>query len=539
MFNTTLKKIVFFLWEVFTFVMSSIILLMYFIIAISARTIKIPCRLCKRVEYYLKDQFLLARAQDTQNKFKPFLFTKKTADLLLKIRKLTCIFLYIVFFIWWLNSTVHFNLLLPHYVIYTNSLIDYYWTKLSNHLFHFQLTYLFKWNFFKNYTPTSFFFYNEVYKIIITNIYILFEIFKFLLSIFYMYYFTFNELICIALTGWFLNTFDAIWFCFVEFEAFLFINIITPMFYWTAVRDAIFQLLLEVHEPEIEKFNTLTQVVLYEAINKICYCFYNNFSKQINHFLFLLKNSPIFIIVLNVIIIILFILIGGIIPLIERKYLSLIQRRVGPKFVGYNGRLQFIADALKLLFKEIIFLINTNKFMFVLLPILLLNLNIFLLINLVWLNNLSYIDNEYFILLILIIELFTSICTAYIGFLVKNKYTIIASTRVLNGIIVFEIFLITLYFYLYILHSKLSLDNVYFNQIFNIKLKLNLVILPPIIYAVLLNLKKVPFDIIEAETELIMGFTTEHSGFLGAALLLIEYLHLFLWSFLILTLFII
>ena len=37
--------------------------------------------------------------------------------------------------------------------------------------------------------------------------------------------------------------------------------------------------------------------------------------------------------------------------LIERKFLSLVQRRVGPNFVGYKGRLQYIADALKLFVK--------------------------------------------------------------------------------------------------------------------------------------------------------------------------------------------
>lgn len=37
--------------------------------------------------------------------------------------------------------------------------------------------------------------------------------------------------------------------------------------------------------------------------------------------------------------------------LIERKFLSLVQRRVGPNFVGYRGRLQYLADALKLLSK--------------------------------------------------------------------------------------------------------------------------------------------------------------------------------------------
>ena len=48
--------------------------------------------------------------------------------------------------------------------------------------------------------------------------------------------------------------------------------------------------------------------------------------------------------------------------LIERKVLSLIQRRVGPNFVGFRGRLQYIADALKLFLKGIIVPDNLNKF---------------------------------------------------------------------------------------------------------------------------------------------------------------------------------
>jgi len=48
--------------------------------------------------------------------------------------------------------------------------------------------------------------------------------------------------------------------------------------------------------------------------------------------------------------------------LIERKVLSLIQRRVGPNYVGYRGRLQYIADALKLFLKGALIPDEANKF---------------------------------------------------------------------------------------------------------------------------------------------------------------------------------
>jgi NADH-quinone oxidoreductase subunit H len=54
--------------------------------------------------------------------------------------------------------------------------------------------------------------------------------------------------------------------------------------------------------------------------------------------------------------------------LIERKFLSLVQRRVGPNYVGYKGRLQYIADALKLFVKGILIPYESNRFWFVLIP---------------------------------------------------------------------------------------------------------------------------------------------------------------------------
>lgn len=68
------------------------------------------------------------------------------------------------------------------------------------------------------------------------------------------------------------------------------------------------------------------------------------------------------ILIYNIICMLLVTLIIASLTLIERKILSLIQRRVGPNFVGYRGRLQYLADALKLFVKGIIVPHEANKF---------------------------------------------------------------------------------------------------------------------------------------------------------------------------------
>lgn len=74
------------------------------------------------------------------------------------------------------------------------------------------------------------------------------------------------------------------------------------------------------------------------------------------------------IFLLNVVMLLVMTLIIAASTLVERKFLSLIQRRVGPQFVGYKGRLQYIADALKLLAKGVLIPTEVNKFWFVFLP---------------------------------------------------------------------------------------------------------------------------------------------------------------------------
>jgi NADH:ubiquinone oxidoreductase subunit H len=66
--------------------------------------------------------------------------------------------------------------------------------------------------------------------------------------------------------------------------------------------------------------------------------------------------------VYNIILMLVVTLIVAAVTLLERKLLALVQRRVGPNFVGYKGRLQYLADALKLFVKGVVIPAEANKF---------------------------------------------------------------------------------------------------------------------------------------------------------------------------------
>ena len=72
--------------------------------------------------------------------------------------------------------------------------------------------------------------------------------------------------------------------------------------------------------------------------------------------------NTIIIIITNIIIMLVITLVIAALTLIERKFLALSQRRVGPFYVGYRGRLQYIADALKLFLKGSTVHDENNKF---------------------------------------------------------------------------------------------------------------------------------------------------------------------------------
>lgn len=223
--------------------------------------------------------------------------------------------------------------------------------------------------------------------------------------------------------------------------------------------------------------------------------------------------------------------------LIERKFLALVQRRVGPNFVGYKGRLQYIADALKLFVKGAVIPDESNRFLFVTIPSIALAICYSFWMNGVWGPSLALFEIEYNLIYISLFSVLFGMCIILTGYFSKNKYAMLAAVRTGIGMLNLEIFL-----GLMILNIILISESFSFLQIVIYQENYWLIILffglcGLIIITFLLETSRAPFDLPEAETELVTGYTTEYGGFFFGLYYLGEYLHLYFFSLVISILF--
>lgn len=237
------------------------------------------------------------------------------------------------------------------------------------------------------------------------------------------------------------------------------------------------------------------------------------------------------ILLTNIIVFLLLTLIIATITLMERKILSLVQRRVGPNYIGYRGRLQFIADALKLLVKHIVVINKVNKFLFLLLPACVLIVCYLFWVNLIWGPNLAICEIEYNLLFMGVLSMFFSFLMFLVGWVSKNKYAIISSTRVLITTLNLEVFLNFFLIYLIVLFESFSFFQIVsFQYSWTWTVLILLPVLPYLLIIFFLETGRIPFDLGEAESELVAGHTTEMGGFFFALFYLGEYFHLFCFS---------
>ena len=236
------------------------------------------------------------------------------------------------------------------------------------------------------------------------------------------------------------------------------------------------------------------------------------------------------ILLYNIICMLLITLVIASLTLTERKILSLIQRRVGPNFVGYRGRLQYLADALKLFVKGIIIPDEVNKFWFITIPAIVAAICYTFWINSVWGPSISIFELEYNIVYASLLSVVFSYCIILTGYFSKNKYAVMASVRCMLLVLNLEVFL-----GLMILNLVLIVETFNFNA-FSIYQEVVwfcftfFFVLALIIITFLLETNRAPFDLAEAESELIAGYTVEYGGFFFALFYLGEYFHLFFFS---------
>ena len=230
-------------------------------------------------------------------------------------------------------------------------------------------------------------------------------------------------------------------------------------------------------------------------------------------------------------------LVVAFVTVAERKTMASMQRRIGPNAVGYYGLLQAFADALKLIIKEYVAPTQANLILFFLGPMVTLFFSL-LAFSVVSLGPFSWIaDLEYGILFILAVSSVGTYGILIAGWSANSKFAFLGSIRSTAQLISYELAISSVIILVILISRSLSLNvNVLLQKIVWFSLPIFPVLLIFFIAAVA-ETNRGPFDLAEAESELVSGFMTEHSAVIFVFFFLAEYASILLMCILTSTLF--
>lgn len=212
------------------------------------------------------------------------------------------------------------------------------------------------------------------------------------------------------------------------------------------------------------------------------------------------------------------------ITLAERKVMGAMQRRKGPNIIGIYGILQPIIDGVKLLIKEILIPQQSNKINYIIGPTITLILSLVIWIPIPIGNLYGYFkENNYGIIYILAVSSISAFILLFTGWSSNSKYTFLGAIRSIAQLVSYEVSFGIIILNVMLLNDSLNLIKIIYKQIFIP----NILFLFPIFILFLLSAlaetNRPPFDLPEAESELVAGVLTEYGGFAFAALYLAEY----------------
>ena len=207
----------------------------------------------------------------------------------------------------------------------------------------------------------------------------------------------------------------------------------------------------------------------------------------------------------------------------ERKTMASMQRRLGPNVVGYYGSLQAFADALKLLLKEYVAPAQANIVLFFIGPIITL---IFALLGyaIIPFAPGSVIgDINLGILYALAVSSLSTYGILLAGWSANSKYAFLGSLRSTAQLISYELILSSAILLVILLTCSLNItDNIESQKAIYFIIPLFPVFVMFFIGAIA-ETNRAPFDLAEAESELVSGFMTEHSSVVFVFFFLAEY----------------
>lgn len=259
---------------------------------------------------------------------------------------------------------------------------------------------------------------------------------------------------------------------------------------------------------------------------------------------FLGREIPVLLLmILMLVVMLIFLALASLVLIwLERKISARIQNRMGPMLTGpgalqngsmwSGGLFQTIADAIKLLLKELIIPARADAVPFILAPVLIFGVSVAAFLVIPFAPALSVVDLNIGLLYVISVSSLTVLSIIMAGWSSNNKYSLLGGLRSAAQMLSYEIPLLFALLGPILMAGTLSLQG-----IVDAQRELGVWFIVPsflgaVIYyiAAIAEVNRPPFDIPEAESELVAGYVSEYSGMMFAMFFLAEFSNMMLVS---------
>ncbi len=213
---------------------------------------------------------------------------------------------------------------------------------------------------------------------------------------------------------------------------------------------------------------------------------------------------------------------------LDRRIWAFVQKRRGPNVVGPFGLFQTLADALKYIFKEIIIPASSNKIIFILAPIVTMTLALIAWAVIPFSEDYVLADINVGILYIFAISSLGVYGIIMGGWASNSKYPFLGSIRSAAQMVSYEVSIGVIIINVLLCVGSLNLSDIVLAQE---KIWFVIPLFPMFVIFFISSLAETnrpPFDLPEAEAELVAGYQTEYSGMMYAMFWLGEYANILL-----------